>query len=99
MVKETLFFLYYNGVGVTNFLLNFLYNDYYPERYRTEKEINNKPTEDEMQFLLEICKMNFCVESIDVIYVRKFLETYGAHLLSNLLMGIVNSTCMYFLMD
>ena len=62
MIPESLFFLYYNGEGSAEFFLTFLYNEFLPERYRTGRDINTKPQEEEMEFLLEIAKTNFLVD-------------------------------------
>jgi hypothetical protein len=79
--------------------MQFLYKDFLPDRHRAQLNINTKPNEEEMGFFLELAKTNYLIENIDLVYVRKFLETYAMYVLSHLMFNVVNSTCMFFLMD
>lgn len=96
---ETLMFLYYNGPGFSYFFMTYLYTEFLPERYRVGLEIDSPPKEEEIEFLLEISKSNYLIDSLDLVFVRKFLESFSNFILSHLLSNIVNTTCMFFLLD
>ena len=77
----------------------FVYESFFPDRFADEGDLESKPLDEEIDFLTEIAKKNFMIESVDFLYVRKFLENYSNFLLSHLLMNVLNVPALLFVFD
>lgn len=90
MVEQTLFLLYFNDAPSVFFFMCFLYEEFLPDRFLSESELDKQSLDEEIKFLTEIAKNNYMIETVDLIYVHKFLYNYSNGLLSHLLMNVLN---------